>query len=166
MILTDLRSPLAKCVLCAWFNEWHRFGERDQLSLSYVLHSMGLSPPSEATSAASTSSFSEAQVSGGSPPRLPKRRAKGRTHSADAHRGVYLWPRHDHWHYKRNRAAGELKRPAFVKYVGHGGCQAKGSDKTNPGCARKKPKAHSAAAGSGGARSVATGAGAARRREA
>jgi hypothetical protein len=34
MILTDLRSHLARCVLCAWFNEWQRFSERDQVAPS------------------------------------------------------------------------------------------------------------------------------------
>ena len=31
MVLMDLQSELARCVMCGWFNEWHRFGERDQL---------------------------------------------------------------------------------------------------------------------------------------
>ncbi len=40
MLLARLRSPVAQCLLCAWFGEWDRFGERDQLALSYVLHAM------------------------------------------------------------------------------------------------------------------------------
>ena len=40
MLLVRLRSPAAQCLLCAWFGEWNRFAERDQLALSYVLHAM------------------------------------------------------------------------------------------------------------------------------
>ena len=40
MLLVRLRSPAAQCLLCAWFGEWDRFAERDQLALSYVLHAM------------------------------------------------------------------------------------------------------------------------------
>ena len=40
MLLVRLRSPAAQCLLCAWFSEWDRFAERDQLALSYVLHAM------------------------------------------------------------------------------------------------------------------------------
>ena len=128
MILADLRSSMAKCVLCAWFNEWHRFGERDQLSLSYVLHAMHLTPPPEPTG----SSTSRDLVRDG------RGRKRGRR-AAPPHRGVYLWPRHDHWHYKRDKKAGEPKRRPFVRYVGHGGC-AEGPDanpkknKAIPGC--------------------------------
>ncbi len=46
-----LRSPLAQCALCAWFNEWHRFSERDQLAISYVMLAMGLTPSLNATDA-------------------------------------------------------------------------------------------------------------------
>ena len=42
MVLVRLRSAAAQCVLCAWFNEWARFAERDQLALSYVLHALGV----------------------------------------------------------------------------------------------------------------------------
>ena len=40
MLLLRLHSPAAQCVLCAWFNEWDRFAERDQLALSYVLYAL------------------------------------------------------------------------------------------------------------------------------
>ena len=40
MLLVSLHSPAAQCLLCAWFSEWDRFAERDQLALSYVLHAM------------------------------------------------------------------------------------------------------------------------------
>ena len=36
--LLDLRSKATQCLLCNWFNEYMRFGERDQLSFAYVLH--------------------------------------------------------------------------------------------------------------------------------
>ena len=29
-------------LFCNWFNEYVRFGERDQIAMSYVLHRMGL----------------------------------------------------------------------------------------------------------------------------
>jgi hypothetical protein len=38
LLLMDLRSTALRCLLCNWFNEYVRFGERDQLSFSYVLH--------------------------------------------------------------------------------------------------------------------------------
>ena len=38
LLLINLRSAASQCLLCAWFNEYVRFGERDQLSFSYVLH--------------------------------------------------------------------------------------------------------------------------------
>ena len=97
LILTDLQSPLAQCVLCAWFNEWHRFGERDQLSFSYVLLTLGLSPP------------------------LPSEDGGSRDvvlSNADRdHAGVYLWPRSEHWHYRKRhrRASGEPKRAPYVR---------------------------------------------------
>ena len=123
MILTDLRSPLAKCVLCAWFNEWHRFGERDQLSLSYVLHAMDLTPKAE--------------------PKHGHWWVAANQHRR--HKGVYLWPRHEHWHHKRDKEHGEPKKhKSYVKYVGHGGCAdvpPKGHVYTNPGCpGARKPK--------------------------
>ena len=41
-LLQDLRAPLHNALFCAWFNEYARYGERDQISISYVLHRMGL----------------------------------------------------------------------------------------------------------------------------
>ena len=117
MIVSDLRSSLARCVLCAWFNEWHMFGERDQLSLSYVLHAMGITPPMDARA--------EHDAAAGSPP-SPKQRK----HQLRAHRGVYLWPRREHWNYKRR--SDEPKQRPYVRYMGHGGCVAGGTP--NPGC--------------------------------
>ena len=38
LLLVDLRSRATQCLLCNWFNEYARFGERDQLSFAYVLH--------------------------------------------------------------------------------------------------------------------------------
>lgn len=38
LLLLDLRSTATQCLLCSWFNEYVRFGERDQLSFAYVLH--------------------------------------------------------------------------------------------------------------------------------
>lgn len=35
ILLMKLRSPVAQCIMCAWFNEWNRFGERDQLSFAW-----------------------------------------------------------------------------------------------------------------------------------
>ena len=131
MILANLQSALTRCVLCSWFNEWHRFGERDQLSLSYVLHAMRLTPPPEPPGLLDLEPSSE-------------RRPRGRAKHEKAHRGVYLWPRYDHWHHKRNRVAGERKRPKYVRYMGHGGC-ADGQNglKPNPGCSPAAPAAPS-----------------------
>ena len=115
MILADLRSATTKCVLCAWFNEWHRFGERDQLSLSYVLHSMGLTP-------------SPVDDLGAEPHEDERQKPL-------VHRGVYLWPRREHWNYKPR--PGEPKPQKYVRYVGHGGCMDSGSKSKllrNPGC--------------------------------
>ena len=36
LLLLDLRSRATQCFLCNWFNEYVRFGERDQLSFAYV----------------------------------------------------------------------------------------------------------------------------------
>ena len=127
MILTDLQSPLARCALCAWFNEWHRFSERDQLAFSYVLHMMGLTPPMLQNGATEP----DEQVEGG----------WVRKDRRQSHKGVYLWPRHDHWNYKRNKKKGEQKRKPYVRYVGHGGCAQSKEDlktKPNPGCEAKK----------------------------
>ena len=38
----DLSSAPLRCFLCNWFNEYVRFGERDQIAMSYALHRMGL----------------------------------------------------------------------------------------------------------------------------
>lgn len=38
LVLLDLRSAATQCFLCAWFNEYVRFGERDQLSFAYVAY--------------------------------------------------------------------------------------------------------------------------------
>ena len=38
LLFFDLRSVATQCLLCNWFNEYVLFGERDQLSFSYVLH--------------------------------------------------------------------------------------------------------------------------------
>ena len=38
LLLLDLRSAATHCFLCAWFNEYVRFGERDQLSFAYVAY--------------------------------------------------------------------------------------------------------------------------------
>ena len=42
VLLQDLRSPIHNALFCNWFNEYVRFGERDQISMAYVLHRMGL----------------------------------------------------------------------------------------------------------------------------
>ena len=42
LLLQDLRAPLHNALFCAWFNEYSRFGERDQMAISYVMHRMGL----------------------------------------------------------------------------------------------------------------------------
>eukprot|EP00908_Phaeocystis_cordata_P004195 Transcript_14580.p2 GENE.Transcript_14580~~Transcript_14580.p2 ORF type:complete len:212 (-),score=91.87 Transcript_14580:53-688(-) len=34
--VADLRAAATHCLLCAWFNEYARFSERDQLSFAYV----------------------------------------------------------------------------------------------------------------------------------
>ena len=38
--MADLRSAATHCLLCAWFNEYARFSERDQLSFAYVAMSL------------------------------------------------------------------------------------------------------------------------------
>ena len=130
MILANLKSGFARCVLCAWFNEWHRFGERDQLSLSYVLHAMGLTPPGLEAAAAAGSEDGE--------PERQRGESSSRSRSAPPHRGVYLWPRREHWHYKRTKRKGEAKPSPYVKYVGHGGCADSPSEVQSPGCAHAK----------------------------
>ena len=118
MIVADLRSELAKCVLCAWFNEWHRFGERDQLAFSYVLHAMSRTPPLLVENDA------EGDQQAPRPDSVPasRGRAAGKTRKRTplAHRGVFLWPRNEHWNYKPR--ADEAKPIRYVRYVGHGGC--------------------------------------------
>ena len=42
LLLADLRSSAACCLLCNWFNEYALFSERYQLSFSYVQYAMGL----------------------------------------------------------------------------------------------------------------------------
>ena len=42
LLLQDLRAPLHNALFCAWFNEYLRFGERDQMAISYVMHRVGL----------------------------------------------------------------------------------------------------------------------------
>ena len=42
LLLQDLRAPLHSALFCGWFNEYARFGERDQMAISYVMHRMGL----------------------------------------------------------------------------------------------------------------------------
>ena len=135
--------------MCAWFNEWHRFGERDQLSFSYVLLVMGYTPElltreraeKKADTAGSRGTLgSRAQGSRAkrldavdgeqlsslaSPMRaLPPRAvslsaAEPRLDALPAHSGVYLWPRSEHWRAKRQ--SGEPKKWRYVHYAGHGG---------------------------------------------
>jgi hypothetical protein len=51
------------------------------------------------------------------------------------HRGVYLWPREEHWHYKRPQGALKTARaPPYVKYTGHGGCAEEAAALITPGC--------------------------------
>ena len=52
LLLFDLRSPLANALQCNWFNEYVRYGERDQISLAYVLLRMGLAAGGANASAA------------------------------------------------------------------------------------------------------------------
>jgi hypothetical protein len=42
LLLQDLRAPLANLIFCSWWNEYVRYGERDQLALAYVLLRLGL----------------------------------------------------------------------------------------------------------------------------
>ena len=121
MVLMDLQSDLARCVMCGWFNEWHRFGERDQLALSYVLFAMGLTPPDEAAGAETDTTDPSPLAHGRSGSRAPR---------PSRHRGVYLWPRHEHWNWKRSK--GEPKQKPYVRYVGHGGCIGASGHKLKP----------------------------------
>jgi len=52
LLLQDLQAPLAQLIFCNWWNEYVRYGERDQLSLSYVLLRMGLTQEGGATAPA------------------------------------------------------------------------------------------------------------------
>ena len=74
------------------------------------------------------------------PPPEPKHRTPN-PRRRPKHRGVYLWPRRDHWNYKRDKKAGEAKRPRYVRYVGHGGCP-KGKipkgQRVDPACKSKR----------------------------
>ena len=45
LLLYDLRSLATQCLLCNWFNEYARHGERDQLAFSYILHTQGPHAP-------------------------------------------------------------------------------------------------------------------------
>ena len=135
MMIVDLRSALARCVLCAWFNEWHRFGERDQLAFSYVLLAMGLTPP---TPPPDEFSSNERAIAGTLAP-LGARRHQHDHGVAAQHRGVYLWPRREHWHFKQPRSQSgqpKAKRWRSVKYVGHGGCAGDSSAALVTGCQR------------------------------
>mmetsp|Transcript_33615 Transcript_33615/g.66931 ORF Transcript_33615/g.66931 Transcript_33615/m.66931 type:complete len:115 (-) Transcript_33615:229-573(-) len=42
LLLQDLRAPVHNILFCAWFNEYLRYGERDQMAMAYVLHRLGL----------------------------------------------------------------------------------------------------------------------------
>ena len=42
LLLQDLRSPVHNTLFCAWFGEYLRHGERDQMAIAYVLHRLGL----------------------------------------------------------------------------------------------------------------------------
>ena len=52
LLLQDLQAPLAQLIFCNWWNEYVRYGERDQLALSYVLLRMGLTHEGGATAPA------------------------------------------------------------------------------------------------------------------
>ena len=194
--MSHLRSNLTRCVLCAWFNEWHRFGERDQLSLSYVLHAMGLTPPVHAMGLTPPARGADEGVTAtvhamdeGVTATLEHEGVTATVHAMDEgltatlehegvtatleqpqhplpqhpipqpqqpqhplpqplqlqhplpqqqqqqHRGVYLWPRQEHWHYKRPKGVPKSARaPPYVKYTGHGGCAEEAAALTTPGC--------------------------------
>ena len=42
LLLQSIREPLHHALFCGWLNEYVRFGERDQMAISYVMHAMGL----------------------------------------------------------------------------------------------------------------------------
>ena len=52
LLLQDLSSPLHNALFCGWFNEYARFGERDQMAVAYVMHRMGLTHASRNASRA------------------------------------------------------------------------------------------------------------------
>ena len=134
IVLTDIRSALARCVLCAWFNEWYRFGERDQLALSYILLRMGLTPPTLERTSAETTEGSTSDKGGNPLVGAP---------ATVTHHGVYLWPREEHWNWKAKKGKGggsiersSTKRRPYVRYVGHGGCaNSMDGKRTVAGCA-------------------------------
>ena len=214
MIVSHLRSNLTRCVLCAWFNEWHRFGERDQLSLSYVLYAMGLTPPVHAMGLTPPARGADEGVTATvhamdegvtatvhamdegvtatlehegvtatlehegvtatleqpqhplpqhplpqpQQPQHPLPQPQQPQHplpqplqlqhplpqqqqqqQQQQHRGVYLWPRQEHWHYKRPKGVPKSARaPPYVKYTGHGGCAEEAAALTTPGCGAPK----------------------------
>ena len=100
------QSALARCFLCAWYNEMHARSERDQLSFSYTMAAMGLTPDVHTATSHAT-------------PAAPNNATAGAMRVPDAGGGIYVWPRNEHW-----RAPAEPGRPKpwrYVQYVGHGG---------------------------------------------
>ena len=63
LYLVELRSPIAQCLLCAWWNEYAFGSERDQLSWSYVAYALGLawrlSPQRNGSASSSTGAARE-----------------------------------------------------------------------------------------------------------
>ena len=45
LLLVDLHAAAARCLMCAWFAEWDRFSERDQLAFAYTLAAVNTTPP-------------------------------------------------------------------------------------------------------------------------
>lgn len=70
MLLLRLRAAAAQCLMCAWYNEWHRFSERDQLAFSYVTSAMNVSPVASSED------------------------------GSGAAGGLFLLPRNEHWSWK------------------------------------------------------------------
>ena len=73
LLLQDLQAPLAQLIFCNWWNEYVRYGERDQLALSYVLLRMGLTHEGGATTRGATAPTLDAL-----PPEASARRAAHR----------------------------------------------------------------------------------------
>ena len=48
LLLVDLHAAAARCLMCAWFAEWDRFSERDQLAFAYTLAAVNTTPPARA----------------------------------------------------------------------------------------------------------------------